>query len=146
MIRVQVPEHTVIETHPDNRIPDLRLDKPFPELVNHLESYDITSMNKKDYSHVPYLVLLYKFLKEYKNLHDKLPQTFKEKQVLRKMIKEGIRKDIEQYNELENFEEAIKAVNTSIITSTIHSNIKDILNDDRSINLTDKVLNIIFLY
>lgn len=36
-IRLQVKEHYVIETHPDNPQYDLRLQKPFPTLQKHLE-------------------------------------------------------------------------------------------------------------
>lgn len=38
---------TVIESHPDNALEDLRLDQPFPELKKHIESYDLDSMEKK---------------------------------------------------------------------------------------------------
>lgn len=38
---------TVIESHPDNALEDLRLDKPFPELREHFQSYDLEHMEKK---------------------------------------------------------------------------------------------------
>lgn len=38
---------TVIESHPDNALEDLRLDKPFPELREHFQSYDLDRMEKK---------------------------------------------------------------------------------------------------
>lgn len=38
---------TVIESHPDNALEDLRLDKPFPELREHFQSYDLDHMEKK---------------------------------------------------------------------------------------------------
>lgn len=37
----------VIESHPDNALEDLRLDKPFAELKDHVKSYDLDSMDKK---------------------------------------------------------------------------------------------------
>ena len=37
----------VIESHPDNALEDLRLDKPFPELREHFQSYDLDHMEKK---------------------------------------------------------------------------------------------------
>lgn len=61
-IRSQLKEHTVIESHPDNRHPDLRLDKPFPSLVQHVDSIKLENLDLKDHAHVPYLVVLYKFL------------------------------------------------------------------------------------
>lgn len=37
----------VIESHPDNALEDLRLDKPFAELKDHVKSYDLDNMDKK---------------------------------------------------------------------------------------------------
>lgn len=56
----------VIETHPDNELPDLRLDKPFPEIINFCNSINLNEMNKKDHSHVAYLIILYKYLEIWK--------------------------------------------------------------------------------
>lgn len=36
-IRLQIKEHCVIETHPDNPQFDLRLEQPFPSLKKHFE-------------------------------------------------------------------------------------------------------------
>lgn len=38
---------SVIESHPDNALEDLRLHQPFAELKNHIQSYDLDSMDKK---------------------------------------------------------------------------------------------------
>ncbi|XP_023240280.1 NEDD8-activating enzyme E1 regulatory subunit-like [Centruroides sculpturatus] len=46
-MRLQVTEHTVTESHPDDTLYDLRLDNPFPSLQEHVESYDFENMNKK---------------------------------------------------------------------------------------------------
>lgn len=37
----------VVESHPDNMLEDLRLDKPFPELTEHVQDYDLEHMDKK---------------------------------------------------------------------------------------------------
>lgn len=37
----------VVESHPDNALEDLRLDQPFTDLKNHVESYDLDNMKKK---------------------------------------------------------------------------------------------------
>ncbi|KAG8235621.1 hypothetical protein J437_LFUL014879 [Ladona fulva] len=50
-IRVQVPEHTVAESHPDSIVPDLRIDRPFPGLQAHFESVDFESLEQKDKAH-----------------------------------------------------------------------------------------------
>lgn len=139
-MRIQVKEHTIIETHPDNETPDLRLDRPFDSLKKHLDSLILDQMSFKDHCHVPYLVILYKYLEKWILEHGTFPKTYKDKQLLKDMIKGGMRRDEnDSSNSEENFEEAIKAVNTSIRSSDILDNVKNILNDDCCINLTAKV-------
>ena len=62
-IRVQLAEHTIIESHPDSIIEDLRLDDPFPDLVNYMNS--ITLTEREEAVNTPWLVLLYKTLQAY---------------------------------------------------------------------------------
>lgn len=139
-MRIQIKEHTVIETHPDNETPDLRLDKPFETLKKHLDSINLDELSFKDHSHIPYLVILYKFLENWILNNGELPKTYKEKSQLKEMIKEGMRRDEnDTANSEENFEEAIKAVNTCIGCTEIPENVMNILNDDKCINLTAKV-------
>lgn len=90
-IRVQVTEHTVIETHPDNQIPDLRLDQPFPSLKKYVDSIDLEAMEYKDHAHVPYLIVLYKYLQQWKGEHNgQLPESYKEKEVFRSTVRKGM--------------------------------------------------------
>lgn len=46
-IDILPPLSSVIESHPDNALEDLRLYQPFAEFKNHIESYDLDSMDKK---------------------------------------------------------------------------------------------------
>uniref|UniRef100_A0A8D8Y2J9 NEDD8-activating enzyme E1 regulatory subunit n=1 Tax=Cacopsylla melanoneura TaxID=428564 RepID=A0A8D8Y2J9_9HEMI len=141
-IRLQISEHTVIESHPDNTNPDLRLDKPWPSLLEYIESIDLDSLEVKDHMHIPYLIILYKYLKLWQSEHNttELPKNYKEKQSLRELIRSGIRKD-ENGIPLseENFEEAIKAVNFALLPTTVPSSVANILNDNCCVNLTSKV-------
>lgn len=90
-IRVQVAEHTVIETHPDNQIPDLRLDRPFPSLKKYVDSIDLEAMEYKDHAHVPYLIILYKYLQQWKAEHNgQLPKNYKEKEDFKSTIRKGM--------------------------------------------------------
>lgn len=140
-MRIQVKEHMVIETHPDNEIPDLRLDKPFETLKKHVDSVNLDALSFKDHSHVPYLIVLYKFLEKWILSKGELPKSYKEKSQLKQMIREGMRRDENDIsNSEENFEEAVKAVNTCVGHTEIPENVTNILNDDQCINLTAKVL------
>jgi len=60
---VQLNEHTVVESHPDSIIDDLRLDIPFPELVDHMKSINLTV--REEVVKTPWLVILYKGLEAY---------------------------------------------------------------------------------
>lgn len=87
-IRIQVPEHTVVETHPEHPLPDLRLDKPFAALSALVDAINIGNMGLKDHAHIPYVVLLYKALQEYKNKHPGChPTSRAEKDELKKILK-----------------------------------------------------------
>lgn len=82
---------SVVESHPDSTLEDLRLDALFTELRNHIDSYDLDSMNKKverkalhsdrsfyserlifillsflqDHSHTPWIIIIAKYLEKW---------------------------------------------------------------------------------
>ena len=90
-IRLQVSEHCIIESHPDNLLEDLRLDKPFSGLKEFMETIKLSEMDHKQFSHTPYLMLLYKALEIWREKHDgNLPSNYKEKQILKDIISRGI--------------------------------------------------------
>ena len=89
-IRLQVSEHSVVESHPDNLLEDLRLDKPFPGLVEYMQGIQLAEMDHKQFSHTPYLVFLYKALEIWSSQNEgKFPSTYKEKQTMRNIIQNG---------------------------------------------------------
>lgn len=89
-IRLQVSEHCIIESHPDNLLEDLRLDKPFPGLKEYMNTINLAGMDHKQFSHTPYLVLLYKALEIWRTQnHSALPSNYKEKEALKHLINYG---------------------------------------------------------
>ncbi|KAF5283368.1 hypothetical protein FQA39_LY04744 [Lamprigera yunnana] len=69
-------EHTVIEAHPDNESPDLRLDQPWPALRMHLDNIDVSNLGTKERSHTPALTILYYYLQRCREKHHGLlPKT-----------------------------------------------------------------------
>ncbi|XP_048731637.1 NEDD8-activating enzyme E1 regulatory subunit-like isoform X2 [Ostrea edulis] len=139
-VRLVIKEHTVIESHPDNAHEDLRLDRPFPALIKYCDSLHLETMDKKDHSHTPWLVLIYKYLQEWKNQHDGLPpQNYKEKNQLKQMIREGTRKNADGVPEdEENFDEAVKSVNMALVPTKIPSVVEKLFNDPSAMNLTSE--------
>eukprot|EP00803_Ostreobium_quekettii_P003164 evm.model.scf_1431.4 EVM.evm.TU.scf_1431.4 scf_1431:28857-34969(-) len=78
--KISAGEHTVIETRPDDQIPDLRLHAPWPELAEYAASFDLNSMDVVTHKHVPYAVLLLQVAAQWKNDHGGLlPSTDAEK-------------------------------------------------------------------
>ena len=55
----------VVESHPDNT-PSLRVDTPFPALVDYAMSIDFENMDITDHGHIPYVVILVRVLGEWK--------------------------------------------------------------------------------
>lgn len=139
-LRIQVKEHTIIEAHPDNQPSDLRLDTPFPSLDKYMEAFDLETMEFKEHAHIPWLVVLYKSLETWRKAHEgRWPLSRREKEQIKDIIRSGIRKD-ENGIPLgeENFEEALRAVNSSVIQTLLPTDVKDILYDNACINLTQK--------
>uniref|UniRef100_A0A8C8HZY3 NEDD8-activating enzyme E1 regulatory subunit n=1 Tax=Oncorhynchus tshawytscha TaxID=74940 RepID=A0A8C8HZY3_ONCTS len=131
-MRLVVKEHTVIESHPDNALEDLRLDQPFAELKNHIQSYDLEGMGKKDHSHTPWIIIVAKYL-------EKWFSTFYKKEAFKQLIRQGILKSEKGTPEdEENFEEAIKNVNTALNPTKISSGVDDIFNGEQCNDITSQ--------
>ncbi|GAO49423.1 hypothetical protein G7K_3573-t1 [Saitoella complicata NRRL Y-17804] len=131
MLRLQVEEHTIVESHPESLV-DLRLDCPWPELAAPAESLNLEAMDSMEHSHVPYVNLLLYYLQKFKSENDgRIPSTFPEKQKLKEMIKSGMRTADE-----ENFEEAIGVVWRACQATHIPSDVKAVFADPLCQNLT----------
>jgi len=143
-IRSQVREHYIVETHPDNRTADLRLDNLWPELQAWLsdEAVRMHSMTRQEHGHTPYPVILHRFLNEWRADHNgSIPSNYKEKKEFKERIRTGLLKrenNAEVDEDEENFEEAIRAVNTVITPASIPPNTMKILNDECATCLDSK--------
>lgn len=136
--RIQIKEHSVIETHPDNEQTDLRLDVPFPSLAEYLDSFDIDAVDLKDHGHIPWIVILYKAVKKWQTSHQSCwPMSRKEKNEIKDVIQDFIRKDENgiPINE-ENFQEALRAVNTALTPTFLPLKIKELIYSSSATNLT----------
>ncbi|KAI9258570.1 hypothetical protein BY458DRAFT_517952 [Sporodiniella umbellata] len=104
MFSIQAPEHTIIESHPENAM-DLRLNCPFPELMDHVAQYDLESLDQTDHAHVPFVIVLLKFVEAYKQRYAQYPQSYQDRKTLIELIHQGMRQPDE-----ENFHEAVSHV------------------------------------
>ncbi|KAH8915221.1 hypothetical protein BT69DRAFT_1341572 [Atractiella rhizophila] len=100
-LRVQARELCFIETHPDS-YEDLRLDSPFPSLIDFCKAYSSQSMDSMEHAHIPYVAILVNELERWKSSHNgELPKDFKERNELKASILKQKRG-----NDEENFDEA----------------------------------------
>lgn len=130
-LRLQVKEHVIIESKPDSTLEDLRLDVPFPELEEYMKNFNLDSMTRKQLVHVPYLVLVHKYLQEWRTINSKpetaIPSNRKEKDHLKDLISTAAKyftgkllaQDPEDARDvdLSNFDEAVKAINSILVDS-----------------------------
>jgi len=80
----------VVESHPDNQNPDLRLDKPFPSLRELSDAINLEELDLKEHSHLPYAIVVLKYLDSWRaNNNGRMPTTRKEKDELREQIRAG---------------------------------------------------------
>ena len=66
-LRVVSSEHAVVESHPDNPVEDLRLDAPLSEVQKLADQLDFSTLDSKAKKHVPFLLILLKASKLWKD-------------------------------------------------------------------------------
>lgn len=136
---IQLPtEFPIVDTHPDpDTTQDLRLLAPWPELTAaEKELGDLTQLSDHDHGHVPWLLLLLRYLEEWKQSHDgQYPGSFKEKTSFREFVGSKARTDNPEGGE-ENFDEACAAVLKSINPPSFGSGCREMFAMQPCIDLT----------
>jgi NEDD8-activating enzyme E1 regulatory subunit len=122
-IRVSLKEHTIMETHPESLV-DLRLDATWPALDEFVASYDLETLSSSDREHVPYVVLLLKYLQQWRRQSGKLrPETSQERSELKSLIDGGRIAGEDQ----ENYDEAVATVWRLAKQSEVPSIIRELI-------------------
>jgi amyloid beta precursor protein binding protein 1 len=143
MLRTSTPTRCVVDTHPDTLI-DLRLLNPWEELsaaaAEKTKNLDVVEsdggMDDHEHGHVPYVLLLLKYLEDWKTKHGgKPPSSYAEKNELKDIIRNKMRANVPGGSE-ENYEEAIAAVLKNVRAAEISSDTKAVLEDSRCIDPT----------
>ncbi|KAG8719622.1 hypothetical protein FRC08_002432 [Ceratobasidium sp. 394] len=99
---IQIHEHAVVDSHSENT-PSLRIDKPFPELLEHSLALDFAAMDPTDHGHVPYVCILVRAMHDWEQAHDgNPPASYAEKQAFKAQIT-----SMQVKSDEENFEEAV---------------------------------------
>lgn len=131
------PAFPIVDTHPDpTAVTDLRLLNPWPALIEFAKekTHDLASMSEHDIGHVPYVLLLLRYIEEWKASHDGLPPTnYKDKTDFRELVRKAAPSADE-----ENFVEAAAAVLKSLNPPKPSSSVLKTLNapEAQTANLT----------
>ncbi|KAK5082482.1 hypothetical protein LTR24_007980 [Lithohypha guttulata] len=136
-------EFPIVDTHPDpETVQDLRLLKPWDELqAAEKELGDLSQMTDHDHGHVPWLLLLLRYLQHWKQQHGgQYPSNFKEKTEFRSFVRDQARTSNAEGGE-ENFDEACAAVLKSISPPTLGSGCREMFNIDSCTHLTQASAN-----
>lgn len=146
MLRIFAPSRCIVETHPDSLI-DLRLLSPWDELsavaAERTKNLDLPEneggMDNHEHGHVPYVLLLLKYLEDWKASHDgRRPSSFKDKTELKDMIRNNMRTNVPGGSE-ENYDEAIAAVMKNVREAELSSHTRAIFEDPRCLELSTEV-------
>ncbi|KAF2459055.1 hypothetical protein BDY21DRAFT_318231 [Lineolata rhizophorae] len=129
----------IVDTHPDPAsTTDLRLLTPWPELVDIMKNKTagLEGMSDDDHGHVPYLLLLLRYLADWRATHEgKAPSTYKEKAEFRDLVASGARTGGAEGTE-ENFEEARGAVLKSLNVPAPSSAVREVFAAPECVNPT----------
>ncbi|EGC36255.1 hypothetical protein DICPUDRAFT_94352 [Dictyostelium purpureum] len=133
-LRISTPEHQIIESKPDDPIDDLRIYNPFQQLVDQADALDLKSLDSQKHSHVPYVLLLIKFLKEWRSTHDnKMPESRAEKEEFKKIF---ISKSLD-YSDEKNFIEGVNNLLKYVQPPRIPGDVQNLLKDAKASNITE---------
>jgi len=117
----------IVETHPDETATtDLRLLKPWPELVAFAQELtrDIDNQDDFEHGHIPYVAILLHYLEQWRETHDgRYPTTYKEKTEFRSIVQRAARTNNPEGGE-ENFDEAAAAVLKTLVVPSLPSGLK----------------------
>ncbi|TFK68056.1 hypothetical protein BDN72DRAFT_888691 [Pluteus cervinus] len=130
---IQFHEHTIIDSHSDST-PSLRIDKPFPALLDYALSLDFDKMDPTDHGHVPYVYILVRALEEWKKTHDgKPPQAYSDKKAFKaSILSKKFKQDEENFDEAEA--QAYRTWSVTGVPSEIQALFKDPLSPSSAAN------------
>lgn len=143
-ICLQAVEHFIIEAHPDDTIPDLRLDRPLKSFLEHCDALDWSSLTREEHLHLPSLVILFKALQTWRKQTNRsdLPRIRKEKDEFKQILDQLSHHSAYDVNDsnrsLENFEEAKRTIPSRLVTTTVPSAVGELFQDRSCLELSNQ--------
>ncbi|CAK9441757.1 uncharacterized protein LODBEIA_P56250 [Lodderomyces beijingensis] len=113
-------ETTVIETHDPSKLYDLRIDKPWKELQEYSDAFELDKLDDQEHAHVPYIVLFIKALSHWKSQHaGNSPTTYQEKKLFKTYIESLSRNILLETNFAEAVEKCHRAFQKTSVPESI---------------------------
>ena len=111
MVQLQVQDHFIMESKPDNELPDLRLSQPFSDLTDLVNQTNLQTVSDMDHGHIPFVIILIKALERWRSesTQNNLPSTPEQKAQFRDVVKTMARNYANQLNFQEAFQDAYLA-------------------------------------
>ena len=141
-IRLQTVEHQVIEAHPDDAIPDLRLDRPLNAFRALCNATEMKSLSREEHLHLPSIIILFKTLQLWQEQTQRtdLPSNRKEKdhfkQILDQLSHHSAYESNDQQKSVENFDEAKRIIPSRLVRTTIPSAVQELFQDQACLQLS----------
>ncbi|OQR68638.1 NEDD8-activating enzyme E1 regulatory subunit-like [Tropilaelaps mercedesae] len=139
-LRLQTPEHTIVEARPDNDFDDLRITAPFAGLREYVNSVKLDQLDKAKHAHVPYVVILLKALDRWweKNGADKLPSSRDKdlRDIINSMRYKVDPNDTTPHVEPLNFDQTLKSLGRCLRPVYVPAEVKALFTDPACENLT----------
>ncbi|KAK6202789.1 uncharacterized protein RJT21DRAFT_21614 [Scheffersomyces amazonensis] len=130
-------EITVIETHQSSKLYDLRIDTPWPELQEFVDSFEFDKLNDIEHAHIPSIVIHIKALNNWKLNHDNhLPKSRDERLLFKKDYISALSRNIHLEG---NFIESVESFHRALRVTQIPSNLQELFNDDQ---ISDENINL----
>jgi amyloid beta precursor protein binding protein 1 len=127
-LRLAVPEHTIVESKPDDAPDDMRLYEPWAELVKFGEAINMDELDSHHHSHVPFIVLLVKQMQKWRAEHGgKAPETKEDKALFKEQLRDGQVESVET-----NYDEAIGAAYKAWTPFSIPYDVQAVLDDPKA--------------
>ncbi|KAK0417449.1 hypothetical protein QR680_013017 [Steinernema hermaphroditum] len=130
-LRVSVREHTISDAKFEHKQNDLRLDRPFLELMNYVNGIDLDALNYEQYSHVPFGVLYFKALEKWRSEHgesnEDFPDVYKKRKEFERVLLAMQRESDTGAKDAQNFAEAQQNIIRSVQRHKIPDGVKKIL-------------------
>jgi len=126
-LRIITKSHTIVEAKLDTQIDDLRITKPWADLLKFSDLQDLETMDNNTLAHTCYPILLIKALQKWKASHNnQLPQSRTEKEE----FKEYIKSLSKSWSVLTNFEEALAKAHFCYAEPQIPDSVSQVFEDE----------------